>query len=206
SGAALPAAAAPVAAPHLAAAMPAAAEPAPAPAAADASSAAPAIAWAAAPVANPAPSGADTLVLSGPSQQWQQPLQQALGDRLQTQISNNSQQAVIRLDPPNLGSIEIAIRHSDGALQVNLSASNSEVLRQLRSIGDSVRQDLSSRQYSEVAVTVSPTPRSAAAQSFADDGGGRQRQTGQDADENAPGRALAEAGQPDGAFALNDRE
>lgn len=151
---------------------------------------------------------AATLTLSGPAQQWQQPLQQALGDRLQMQLTNNSQQAVIRLEPPNLGSIEIAIRHADGALQVNLSASNSDVLRQLHTIGDSVRQDLSARQYTDVAVTVSSTPRSASAQNFADGGGdNRQRQSGRDGDENTPGRALSDSEQPYGAtFALNDRE
>jgi len=82
------------------------------------------------------------------------------------------------------------------------------VLRQLHTIGDNVRQDLSSRQYTEVAVTVSATPRSAGAQNFADGGGdNRQRQSGQDADDNAPGRALSDSEQPYGAtFALNDRE
>ncbi|HAT33682.1 MAG TPA: flagellar hook-length control protein FliK, partial [Janthinobacterium sp.] len=55
--------------------------------------------------------------------------------RIQLQVTRNSEQAVIRLDPPMLGRIDISIRHADGALQVTLSASNGEVLRQLQGIG-----------------------------------------------------------------------
>jgi flagellar hook-length control protein FliK len=125
--------------------------------------------------ATPAPAAAapaaagnsSTVVLNGTPEQWQQPLREALGDRLQVQLQRNNDQAVIRLEPPNMGSIEISIRHSAGALQVNLSANNSEVLRQLNTIGDSVRQDLSNRQFSDVAVTVS----SSRAQAQADQGG-----------------------------------
>jgi flagellar hook-length control protein FliK len=128
-----------------------------------------------------------TVKLAGAPDQWQQPLREALGDRLQLQLQRNSEQAVIRLEPPNMGSIEISIRHSAGALQVNLSASNSDVVRQLNNIGDSVRQDLSSRQFTDVAVTVS----SSRAQAQADQGG----KNGQPRDQNdgrTPGRALSE--------------
>jgi flagellar hook-length control protein FliK len=103
------------------------------------------------------------------------------------QLQRNNEQAVIRLEPPNMGSIEISIRHSAGALQVNLSANNSEVLRQLNTIGDSVRQDLSNRQFSDVAVTVS----SSRAQAQADQGGRNGQQRSQD-DGRTPGRALNE--------------
>ena len=93
----------------------------------------------------PAP-GADTIKLNGPAQQWQEPLREALGERLQTQIGRNSEHAVIRLDPPMLGRIDISIRHTAGMLQVNLSASNTEVLRQLQGIGETMRTDLAQRQ------------------------------------------------------------
>ncbi|MDC8756493.1 flagellar hook-length control protein FliK [Janthinobacterium fluminis] len=147
----------------------------------------------------------DTVKLAGPAPQWQATLKDALGERLQVQLSRNSEHAVIRLDPPNLGRIEISIRHSAGALQVNLSASNGEVLRQLQTVGESMRQDLSQRQFSEVAVHVTATPRSAAGQSFGD-GDARGRQPGRQQDDNEPGRALADAGAPASTFALNDRE
>ncbi len=130
----------------------------------------------------------DTLHLSGSPEQWQQPLRAALGDRLQLQLSRNDERAVIRLEPPNMGSVEISVRHSGGALQVNIAASHNEVLRQLNSIGDAVRQDLSQRQLGEVALTVS----SSNARSLAE-GGQQQRQ--QDAQQQReqqrqPGRAL----------------
>ena len=142
----------------------------------------------------------DALQLSGNAEQWQQPLRAALGDRLQLQLQRNEQQAVIRLEPPNLGSVEIAIRHSAGNLQVNLSASHGEVLRQLVAIGDAVRADLGQRQYNEVAVTVSASGQ----RSLAEGGGqGRQQQAQQ---QRQPGRALDD-GAPATTFAMmSERE
>ena len=122
--------------------------------------------------------GADTIKLNGPAQQWQEPLREALGERLQTQIGRNSEHATIRLDPPMLGRIEISIRHTAGALQVNVTASNSEVLRQLQGIGENMRSDLAQRQYTDVAVNISATPRSPAAQAFAEGDARGQRQPG----------------------------
>ena len=138
----------------------------------------------------PAAPGA-TVKLAGTPEQWQQPLRQALGERLQVNLQRNNDHAVIRLEPPNMGSIEISIRHSAGSLQVNLSANNSEVLRQLNTIGDSVRQDLSTRQFGDVAVTVSSSR--AQAQAQADSGGRNGQQRDQD-QPRTPGRALSEDG------------
>lgn len=144
---------------------------------------------------------ADVLRLSGSPEQWQQPLRAALGDRLQLQLARNDQQAVIRLEPPNMGSVEISVRHSGGALHVNIAASHSEVLRQLNTIGDAVRQDLSQRQFSDVAVTVS----SSGARNLAE-GGGQQRQQ-QSEQQRQPGRALDEAEAGTTTFAmLSERE
>jgi len=137
----------------------------------------------AAPAATPA---AAVVKLAGTPEQWQQPLREALGDRLQVQLQRNNDHAVIRLEPPNMGSIEISIRHSAGSLQVNLSANHSEVLRQLNTIGDSVRQDLSTRQYADVSVTVS----SSRAQAQADTGG-RSGQQREQEEGRTPGRALS---------------
>lgn len=131
---------------------------------------------------------AATVKLAGTPEQWQQPLREALGDRLQLQLQRNNDHAVIRLEPPNMGAIEISIRHSAGALQVNLSANNSEVVRQLNTISDGVRQDLSNRQFADVAVTVS----SSRAQAQADQGGGRNGQQRNQDDGRTPGRALTE--------------
>ena len=149
----------------------------------------------AAPAAAPA---ADSVKLAGTADQWQQPLREALGERLQLQLQRNNDHAVIRLEPPNMGRIEISIRHSAGALQVNLSASNSEVLRQLNNIGDSVRQDLSQRSFGEVAVNVSASPRGQA-MAEGDGRGGRQDQRDQG---RAPGRALSDDEAAAATFAM----
>ncbi|MED5596481.1 flagellar hook-length control protein FliK [Janthinobacterium sp. P210006] len=159
--------------------------------------------------ATAAPAG-DTIKLNGPAQQWQEPLREALGERLQTQIGRNSEHATIRLDPPMLGRIEISIRHTAGALQVNVTASNSEVLRQLQGIGENMRSDLAQRQYTEVAVNISATPRSPAAQAFAEGDARGQRQPGRQQDDAEPGRALSD-GTPTGTsssttYAMHERE
>lgn len=122
---------------------------------------------------------------------------EALGDRIALQLKRGSESAVIRLDPPMQGHVEITIRHdATGATQVHLSASNSDVARQLQTISDSLRQDLVHRQSGEVTVVVSHGAR---------DQDGRQRQPGQSPEQDNPGRALTEADdaqQPAARFAL----
>lgn len=148
-----------------------------------------------------APQPGDALQLSGNPDQWQQPLRAALGDRLQLQLARNDERAVIRLEPPNMGSVEISVRHSGGALQVNIAASHSEVLRQLNAIGDTVRQDLSQRQLGDVAVTVS----SSNARSLAE--GGQQQRQQQSEQQRQPGRALEDGDAGTTTFAmLGERE
>ncbi|WBS00823.1 flagellar hook-length control protein FliK [Pseudoduganella sp. SL102] len=155
---------------------------------------------AAAPAAGAA-APADTVRLAGTPEQWQQPLRAALGDRLQVTLQKGNDQAVIRLEPPNLGSIEISIRQTAGALHVSMSATNSEVVRQLNAVGDSMRQDLSQRQQGDVAVTVSQ----ASSRSLADsEGRGRQpeREAEQQREQRGPGRALNEGNDTNTTFAM----
>lgn len=149
---------------------------------------------------------AETIKLNGPAQQWQEPLREALGERLQTQIGRNSEHATIRLDPPMLGRIEISIRHTAGALQVNVTASNSEVLRQLQGIGENMRSDLAQRQYTDVAVNISATPRSPAAQAFAEGDARGQRQPGRQNDDAEPGRALSDGSTAATTYAMHERD
>lgn len=166
----------------------------------------------AAPSTSSAPAAArdgGTLSLSGPPTAWRQSLQEALGDRLNLQLGKNAEQAVIRLDPPMLGRVEISIRHAAGSLEVNITATHSEVLRQLNTVSENLRSDLAGRQYADVSVNVSQAPRAqASAQAgagFGADAQGRGRQQGQDQDQRAPGAALAEANQSSSAFSLNGR-
>lgn len=114
-----------------------------------------------------------------------QSLIESLGDRIALQLQRGSERAVIRLDPPMQGQLEITIRHdATGATQIHLSASNSDVVRQLQTLSDSLRQELVHRQPGEVTVVVTHSGR---------DQDGRQRQN-QQAVQEEPGRALADTG------------
>lgn len=166
----------------------------------------------AAPQSGAAPRESSTLALSGPPTAWRQTLQEALGERLNLHIGKNAEQAVIRLEPPMLGRVEISIRHAAGSLEVNITATHGEVLRQLNTVSENLRNDLAGRQYSDVSVNVSQAPRAQAmAQSGAglnaDAQGGRGRQQEQQQDQQArqPGAALLEAHQPNTAFSLSGR-
>ncbi len=144
------------------------------------------------------------LALKGEPRQWQQPLMQALGDRLQLEISARSEQAVIRLDPPLLGRVEIAIRHQAGDLQVRIAASHGEVARQIQQVSDQLRQDLVQRHSGEVSVQISQggLREGDARQAFRDGGQQQQAQQEQQAQQQRrPGRGLADEAQ-DGGYSL----
>lgn len=130
---------------------------------------------------------------AGNPEAWRPTLLEALGERLQVAVGKQGEQAVIRLDPPMMGSIEVIVRHQAGSLQVQINATHSEVVRQLQSIGDSLRQDLVHGQYTDVSVHVQADARN----------GGKQPEK---QDEAAPGQALAEAdeGLADQSFALEN--
>lgn len=157
--------------------------------------------------------GADTLTLAGPPGAWRQSLHEALGERLQLQVGRNAEQATIRLDPPMLGRIDISIRHSGGNLEVHIAATHTEVLRQLNTVSDSLRNDLAGRQYSTVSVNVTEAPRAqASAQAGNQPSGqpgadpqGRGRQQEQE-HARTPGLALNDAGEAGSLFSLYSRD
>jgi flagellar hook-length control protein FliK len=150
-----------------------------------------------------APAGVEAqppLQLSaGTPDSWQQPLLQALGDRLQVQIAARSDQAVLHLAPPQLGRVEIAIRQQGGALQVQMSATHEEVTNQLRQISEPLRHELVQRHAGEVSVQVSAGSAAGA------EGRGREGgQGGQSAQSQAEAREQARARQP--ARARDDQD
>ncbi|WP_067067706.1 flagellar hook-length control protein FliK [Roseateles chitosanitabidus] len=154
-----------------------------------------------APAAGTGP--APTLALPASRDAWQQPLMQALGDRLQVQIAQRSDSARLHLEPPQLGRIEIDIRQQGGALQVQLSASHDEVRQQLRQIAEPLRHELVQRHAGEVSVQVA-TGAQAAGDGRGRDGaagqpgsGGQQREA-----QRQPGRALGDDNDTAGSGAL----
>ncbi|MBV8503221.1 MAG: flagellar hook-length control protein FliK [Paucibacter sp.] len=134
---------------------------------------------------------------------WQQPLMQALGDKLQVQIAaRGTDQTVLHLAPPQLGRVEIAIRQQGGVLQVQMSATHQEVTNQLRQISEPLRHELVQRHAGDVSVQVSTGSASGA------EGRGRETASGQSsgggreqADRRAPARARDESDEAPAGFA-----
>jgi flagellar hook-length control protein FliK len=113
------------------------------------------------PLSAPALDGAppalpvSTLKLQAPQAQYGQQMLNSLRDSVELQLSQQVQNATIRLDPPELGSLEIFLRHDNGRLTVQLSASNSEVTRLLQQTGERLRQELVGQNFVQVNVQVS---------------------------------------------------
>lgn len=86
---------------------------------------------------------------------WPQQLQNTLGERLQVQVKNQVQHATIRLDPPDMGKIDISIQFESGRLQVHINASQGEVYRALQQVSNELRQSLTDQNFLQVNVQVS---------------------------------------------------
>lgn len=93
--------------------------------------------------------------LHAPEAKWGEQLLHTLRDKVQVQIQQNIQNATIRLDPPELGSLEIYLSHEAGRLQVHITASQADVARLIQQTSDRLRQELSSPQFSQVNIQTS---------------------------------------------------
>lgn len=82
-------------------------------------------------------------------------LRMALGERLQVQADSRVQHATIRLDPPDMGKIDISIHFEGGKLQVNINTNQGEVYRALQQSSAELRQTLIGQNSAEVNVQVS---------------------------------------------------
>jgi flagellar hook-length control protein FliK len=107
------------------------------------------------------------LKLQAPEAKWGEQMLHALRENVDMQIQQKIQSATIRLDPPELGSLEILLSHESGRLNVQLSAANADVARLLQQSSDRLRQELVGQHFVQVNVQVG-----------ADSGGqqGQQRQ------------------------------
>ncbi|CAM3038134.1 flagellar hook-length control protein FliK [Pseudoalteromonas distincta] len=81
--------------------------------------------------------------LKGAPNEWGQRLLNVLGDKVNLQIGQQVQRAQIRLDPPNLGRIEISISVDGDKTSVNLVTSNPQVRDAIAQTLDQLRQTLS---------------------------------------------------------------
>ncbi|MDK9607025.1 flagellar hook-length control protein FliK [Lelliottia wanjuensis] len=122
---------------------------------------------------------------------WAQQLHSALNDRLQIQVKNQVQHATIRLDPPEMGKVDISLQIENGRMQVHISASNSETVRALQQISNELRQSLTEQNFVQVNVQVS-------AQSGQQQGRGQQLPAQADRPDAGAEIAAEDAQSPDG--------
>jgi flagellar hook-length control protein FliK len=104
------------------------------------------------------------LTLHAPEAKWGEQLLHALRDNVQVQIQQKIQNATIRLDPPELGSLEIYLSHESGRLTVQITSSQADVARLIQATSERLRQELSGPQFTQVNV-----------QTFADGQSGQQQ-------------------------------
>lgn len=78
-----------------------------------------------------------------------------LKDQIHFQLNKQQQLSTIRLDPPSLGKLEIAVQLDNGKLTVHIGANQSEVCRALQQFSDDLRQHLTAQNFMEVNVQVS---------------------------------------------------
>ncbi|MEN0036246.1 MAG: flagellar hook-length control protein FliK [Cellvibrio sp.] len=96
-----------------------------------------------------------TLKLHGTEAKWGEQMLQTLRENVGLQLQHRQQNATIRLDPPELGSMEIFLSHESGRLTVQISASQGDVARLLQQTSDRLRQELVNQQFVQVNVQVS---------------------------------------------------
>ncbi|MBJ9329354.1 flagellar hook-length control protein FliK [Citrobacter amalonaticus] len=78
-----------------------------------------------------------------------------LKERIHFQLGQQQQVSTIRLDPPSLGKLEIAIQLDAGKLTVHIGANQSDVCRSLQQFSEDLRQHLTAQNFMEVNVQVS---------------------------------------------------
>ena len=95
------------------------------------------------------------LKLETPQARWGEQMLHALRETVEVQVQQRFQQATIRLDPPELGSLEIYVSHESGRLSVHISAAQADVARLLASTSERLRQELVEHNSLQVQVQVS---------------------------------------------------
>lgn len=94
------------------------------------------------------------LKLQAPEAKWGEQMLGALRDSVELQLQQKVQSATIRLDPPELGSLEILLSHDSGRLNVQISAAQGDVARLLQQTSDRLRQELVGQNFLQVNVQV----------------------------------------------------
>ncbi|WP_255557991.1 flagellar hook-length control protein FliK [Photobacterium sp. WH24] len=85
---------------------------------------------------------------------WGEQMIQVLQDRVQLQASQNLQEARIRLDPPDLGKLDLTVRMDGDRLSVQIHASQSAVRDALVQVSERLRAELQEQNFVHVDVNV----------------------------------------------------
>ena len=96
-----------------------------------------------------------TLALDINKPQWGDALIEQLRQRIQVQAGNKLQHAQIRLDPPELGKLDISLRMDGDKLSVQFTAAHPQLREALLAGSDRLRQDFSQTQMNLIDVSVS---------------------------------------------------
>lgn len=94
------------------------------------------------------------LKLQGPEAKWGEKMLHSLRNSVDLQVQQKLQTATIRLDPPELGSMEILIKHEAGHLSVQISASQTDVAKMLQQVSERLRHELVGQHFTEVSVEI----------------------------------------------------
>ncbi|WP_444436326.1 flagellar hook-length control protein FliK [Pseudomonas sp. A6] len=95
------------------------------------------------------------LNLQAPAERWGEQLLNALRDNVELQLRHNQQSAAIRLDPPELGRLEIYLSRDNAGLTVQIHAAQGDVARLLQQGAERLRQDIAGASQQPVEVQVS---------------------------------------------------
>ncbi|PSW74171.1 flagellar hook-length control protein FliK [Photobacterium sp. GB-50] len=88
------------------------------------------------------------------SSQWGEKMLNILQDRVSLQATQNMQEARIRLDPPDLGKLDLIVKMDGDKLNVQISANNNAVRDALNQVSERLRHDLQ-QQFVSVDVNIS---------------------------------------------------
>lgn len=111
------------------------------------------------PFTMPAPATQSThewapLKLGDKSAQWGQQLLDTLRERVEMQVNQQVKQAHIRLDPPELGRLELTVRLDGDHLSVQINANHAQLRDALLQAGDRLRAALMPQHAGGVSVDV----------------------------------------------------
>ncbi|WP_160287012.1 flagellar hook-length control protein FliK [Pseudomonas knackmussii] len=95
------------------------------------------------------------LSLQAPAERWGEQMLDALRDNVELQLKQNQQSASIRLDPAELGRLDIHLSQEAGRLTVQIHAQQSDVARMIQQGAERLRQDIAGNGLQVVDVQVS---------------------------------------------------